>query len=151
MACACCKGRHEPYIRSALPRATVMVSLGGSSSSVRLAALGVRRASGRRFVSLADVWWAASLPVDPARLRIDLVGDDGFETAAKNGAPLSGALLDRARVDLETRDVSWEIDVPCYFRIKGLASLLARPSTTARTSPLAAWPTTPRQPRTAER
>jgi hypothetical protein len=127
MACSCCEAHHEPYIRSAIPRATVLVTHGRSSSTVRLAALRVQRADGRRRVSLADVWWAAGLPADPAPLRIDLVGDDGFETASKDGEPLRGSVLERAFVDVETRDVSWAIPVPCYYRIKGLACVVARP------------------------
>jgi hypothetical protein len=114
------------YIRSPIPRATVAVRHGGSTSSVRLAALNVLRRDGRRLVSLADVWWAAGLPLDPATIRVDLVGDDGFETAAKNGQPLCGRSLDAGVIDVETRDVSWSIDVPCFYRVKGVVEIVAR-------------------------
>lgn len=129
MACSCC--RHgapstTAYIRSPIPRATLSVRHGRSVSSVRLAALNVERREGRRVVSLADVWWAAGLPLDPARIRIDLVGDDGFQTALKNGQPLSGAALDAGVIDVDTRDVTWAIEVPCYFRVKGASEMVAR-------------------------
>jgi hypothetical protein len=126
MACDCCRDGSRTYIRSPLPRATVSVRHGRSVSSVRLAALNVLRRDGRRLVSLADVWWAAGLPVDPATVRIDLVGDDGFQTAAKNGQPLPGRALDAGLIDLDTRDVSWAIDVPCFYRVKGVVEVLAR-------------------------
>ncbi len=127
MACPCCRGSSQPtYIRSPKPRATVSVRHGRSVSSVRLAALNVVRREGHRFVSLADVWWAAGLPMDPATLRIDLVGDDGFQTASKNGKPLAGDALDAGVIDLDTRDVSWAIDVPCFYRVKGLVEVVAR-------------------------
>ena len=93
---------------------------------MRLAALNVRREGRRRLVALADVWWAASLPLDPRRLRVDFVGDDGFDTSSKDGPPLPGTALERGFVDLDTRDLFWEIDVPCFYRVKGMASLVAR-------------------------
>ena len=127
MACRCCQtGSHVPYIRSSVQRGTVSVRHGGSVSSVRLAALNVRRESGRRLVALADVWWAASFPLDPARLRVDLVGDDGFDTALKRGEPLTGDALIHGFVDVDTRDVSWTTDVPCFYRVKGMVTLSAR-------------------------
>jgi hypothetical protein len=127
MACTCCRDTSpSTYIRSPIPRAIVSVRYGRSASSVRLAALGVERRDGRRVVSLADVWWAAGLPLDPAMLRIDLVGDDGFQTALKKGRPLSGRALDDGVIDLDTRDVSWAIDVPCFYRVKGVVEMVAR-------------------------
>jgi hypothetical protein len=93
---------------------------------VRIAALNVVREGGRRRVSLADIWWAASLPMDPARLRFDLVGDDGFDTALKRGEPLTGDMLQHGFIDIDTRDVSWAIEVPCFYRVKGMVSLLGR-------------------------
>jgi hypothetical protein len=99
---------------------------GRSVANVRLAALNVVRREGRRLVSLVDVWWAAGLPVDPATLRIDLVGDDGFRTVDKRGPVLGGRALEAGMVDLETRDVSWAIDVPCFYRVKGLVEIVAR-------------------------
>jgi hypothetical protein len=104
----------------------VGVRHGRSTSSVRLAALQVVRQDGRRLVRLADVWWAAGLPLDPAKLRFDFVGDDGFETACKKGEPLSGCVLAEGSIDLETRDVSWAIELPCYYRVKGLVEIVAR-------------------------
>ena len=83
------------------------------------------RRDGRRFVSLADVWWAAGLPLDPSRLRIDLVGEDGFRTAQKTGRPLNGEALDDGVIDLETRDVSWAVEVPCFYRVKGVIEIAA--------------------------
>ncbi len=126
MACNCCRNDHATYIRSPIARATVRVTHGGSSAPVRLAALRFVRDGGRRLVSLADVWWAAGLPVDPTNLRVDLVGDDGFDTSAKRGEPLTGAALDHGLVDVETRDVSWGVDVPCYYRVKGMVALTGR-------------------------
>ena len=127
MACTCCRDGSGPsYIRSPIPRAIVSVRHGRSVASVRLAALNVLRREGRRLVSLADVWWAAGLPLDPATLRFDLVGDDGFQTALKNGEPLCGRALDAGVIDLDTRDVSWSIDVPCFYRVKGVVEILAR-------------------------
>jgi hypothetical protein len=114
------------YIRSPIARATVSVVHGGSNAPVRLAALRFVRDGGRRLVSLADVWWAAGLPVDPTNLRVDLVGDDGFDTSVKRGEPLTGAALDHGLVDVETRDVSWGVDVPCYYRVKGMLAMRAR-------------------------
>jgi hypothetical protein len=126
MACNCCRSSGSTYIRSPIARSTLNVRHGRSVSSVRLAALNVVRREGRRTVSLADVWWAAGLPLDPANLRIDLVGDDGFQTALKNGQPLPGSALDDGIIDVETRDVSWAIDVPCFYRVKGVVEVVAR-------------------------
>jgi hypothetical protein len=128
MACTCCRNgaRTAPHIRSPIPRATLSVRHGRSISSVRLAALNVERREGRRLVSLADVWWAAGLPLDPARVRIDLVGDDGFQTALKNGQPLPGSALEDGLIDVDTRDVSWAIAVPCFYRVKGAVEMVAR-------------------------
>jgi hypothetical protein len=128
MPCTCCRNgaRVTTYIRSPIPRATLSVRLGRSVSSVRLAALNVARREGRRLVSLADVWWAAGLPLDPARVRIDLVGDDGFQTALKTGQPLPGSALEDGVIDVDTRDVSWAIDVPCFYRVKGAVEMVAR-------------------------
>jgi hypothetical protein len=127
MACTCCRdGSRETYIRSPFLRAAVSVRHGNSASNVRLAVLNVARREGRRLVSLVDVWWAAGFPLDPANLRFDLVGDDGFDTARKNGRPLSGRALDAGVIDLDTRDVSWAIEVPCYYRVKGVVEIVAR-------------------------
>jgi hypothetical protein len=63
--------------------------------------------------------------VDPSGLRIDLVGDDGFDTSVKR-EPITGAALDHGLIDVDTRDVSWGVDVPCYYRVKGVVSLSAR-------------------------
>jgi len=127
MACSCCRHEgHSTYIRSPIARGTVSVCYGRSTSSVRIAALNVVREGGRRRVSLADIWWAASLPMDPARLRFDLVGDDGFDTALKRGEPLTGDMLQHGFIDIDTRDVSWAIEVPCFYRVKGMVSLLGR-------------------------
>jgi hypothetical protein len=125
MPCTCCKDGSPTYVRPTIRRATVSVRLGRSLSTVRLAALPIRRREGRRLVSLADVWWTAGLPLDPARLRIDLVGEDGFRTAGKEGRPLSGRALDEGVIDVETRDVSWAIDVPCFYRVKGVIEIAA--------------------------
>ena len=127
MACSCCRHEgHATYIRSPIARATVSVCYARATASVRIAALNVIRDAGRRRVSLGDVWWAASLPMDPSRLRFDLAGDDGFDTAVKRGEPLTGDMLQFGFVDLDTRDVSWAVDVPCYYRVKGMVSLCGR-------------------------
>jgi hypothetical protein len=127
MACSCCRhDGHSTYIRSSIARGVVSVSFGRSTSSVRVAALNVIREDGRRRVSLADIWWAASLPMDPARLRFDLVGDDGFDTSLKRGEPLTGDALIHGFVDVDTRDVSWTTNVPCFYRVKGMVALSAR-------------------------
>ena len=127
MACSCCRHEeHSTYIRSPIARSIVTVGHGRSTSTVRIAALSIVREGGRRLVNLADIWWAASLPLDPARLRFDLTGDDGFDTALKRGEPLTGDTLIHGFVDVDTRDVSWAIDVPCFYRVKGMVTLSAR-------------------------
>lgn len=126
MACTCCRHDHSPYIRSPIARATVLVDYASRSAPVRLAALRFVRDGARRLVSLADVWWAAGFPVDPTSLRVDLVGDDGFDTATKRGEPLTGATLDQGLIDVDTRDVTWGVDVPCFYRVKGMTTLAAR-------------------------
>ncbi len=127
MACSCCRHEeHSTYIRSPIARAIVSVGHGRSTATVRIAALPIVREGGRRLVNLADIWWAASLPLDPARLRFDLTGDDGFDTALKRGEPLTGEALAHGFVEVDTRDVSWTIDVPCFYRVKGLAAMQAR-------------------------
>jgi hypothetical protein len=125
--CTCCRDASgSTYIRSSIPRPILGVRHGRSLAKVRLAALNVLRREGRRLVSLVDVWWAAGLATDPAKLRIDLVGDDGFQTALKGGPALAGSALEAGVVDLDTRDVSWAIDVPCFYRVKGLVEIVAR-------------------------
>jgi hypothetical protein len=127
MACTCCRDdRRATYIRPPAPRAALSVRHGRVTSSVRLAALDVVRRGGRRFVSLADVWWSAGVPIHPATLRFDFIGYDGFQTALKNGRPLPGSALEAGEIDLDTRDVSWSIDVPCFYRVKGVVELVAR-------------------------
>lgn len=127
MACKCCSSDgHVTYIRSPIPRSMVSVAYGRSTAQVRIAALRVRRESGRRLVSLADVWSAASCASDLDELRFDFVGDDGFDTSRKEGRPLRGRLLHEGFVDLATRDLVWSVDLPCYYRVKGLVTVVAR-------------------------
>jgi hypothetical protein len=128
MACSCCRSEgHHVFVRSPILRSTLSVSYRGARSDVRIAALRIVREAGRRLVSLFDVWsatprWESSLD----ELRFDFVGDDGFDTAAKAGKPLRGGLLREGFVDVETRDVVWGVDVPCFYRVKGLREIVAR-------------------------
>ena len=140
--CACCRhDGHSTYIRSPIARSMLSVCYGRSRSSVRIAALPIVREGGRRLVNLADIWWAACLPIVPARLRFDFKGDDGFDTARKRGEPLTGDVLTHGFVDVDTRDISWAVPVPCFYRVKGLTTMNARMHAPARPRVDAVGPT----------
>jgi hypothetical protein len=98
---------------------------GDRVARVELASLSVLVPAGRPRVPLSDLWRAASLAVDDADLRFGLLGDDGFDTRTKGGAPLRLLDLRHGFVDPATRDVGWRVVVPCFLGVKGLSTLVA--------------------------
>jgi hypothetical protein len=127
MACTCCDARSRALLfQRTPPRATVLVGLGRQKTSIRLPALRVVRDAGRRFVNLADVWGATRFAADLSDLEIDFVGDDGFDTATRRGPRVTGAQLHEGYLDVEARDLSWQLELPCFYRVKGVARIVAR-------------------------
>jgi hypothetical protein len=99
---------------------------GAAVAEVVLADMPIREGDDRRFVSLAEIWIAAGLRPNVVDPLFCLVGDDGFDTATKP-LPRRPPLLREGFVERETRDVSWMVDVPCFYRVKALSLVKAMP------------------------
>ena len=107
--------------------ATVTLVRGGRSAVVRLATLPARSIDGVLCVRVVDLWSASQLPGDLLALRFDFLGEDGFRPSREGHPPLSGELLERAHLQLETGRLEWDTydDVACAYRIKGLTMIVA--------------------------
>jgi hypothetical protein len=95
---------HELHLPPAGP--TVSVALDGKSVDVALASLS--QAGGP--TTLGQVWKAAWPSEDPAPLRFDLVGIDGFRPMSRPKCTrlLTGTELVAGRIDVGTHDVSFD-------------------------------------------
>ena len=49
-----------------------------------------------------------------------------FRPRPRTVSPSRAARSTQVSIDLDTRDVSWAIDVPCFYRVKGVVEVLAR-------------------------
>lgn len=131
MTCRCHSNEPRPH-EKARPRqhwreATVTIVRGGRSAIVRLAMLPARSIDGVLCVRLVDVWFAAQLPGDLLSLSFDFLGEDGFRPSRRGHPPISGKLLERANLQLETGRLEWDTydDIACAYRVKGLTMIVA--------------------------
>jgi hypothetical protein len=94
---------------------------------VRLATLPARSIDGVPCVRLVDVWFAAQLPGDLLSLRFDFLGEDGFRPSRRGHPPISGKLLERAHLQLESGRLEWDTydELACAYRVKGLTMIVA--------------------------
>jgi hypothetical protein len=102
----------------------VKVSLDGKSTDVTLSSLA---ADGAGSVSFAEVWRAGWPAEDPAPLRFDLVGSDGFRPTSKPKCtrPLTGQELAVARLDVATHDLLLDegLKLPGCYRVRAVVAI----------------------------
>jgi hypothetical protein len=80
-------------------------------------------------VRLDELWAASHLGVSPVSLTFDFVADDGFQIASKQPAGIDGSELRTGYVCVGTRDLVWQPlpERPCFWRVKGVARMVATP------------------------
>jgi len=80
-------------------------------------------------VRLDELWAASHLGVSAAGLTFDFVGDDGFRIASKQPVGIDGRELQTGYVCVATRDLVWQPlpERPCFWRVKGVARIMATP------------------------
>jgi hypothetical protein len=107
----------------------VKVTFDGRSTEVALAS--IAHDAPATAVPLLAIWATAWPEQDPAPLRFDFVGSDGFRstTRPKCARPLSGAELASARVDVATHDLLLDDPaLPGCYRVHALVAIdAARP------------------------
>lgn len=133
MTCRCHSHVARPPAESACPSrhwrdATITVVRGGRAVVVRPATLPARSIDGALCVRLLDVWSAAQLPGDLLTLTFDFLGEDGFRPSRQGHPPISGKLLERAHLQLESGRLEWDTydEVACAYRVKGLTMIIAQ-------------------------
>jgi hypothetical protein len=113
---------HEPNLPPVGP--AVKVSLDGKSTDVPLASLAT---DGAGSVSFAQVWKAAWPSEDPAPLRFDLVGSDGFRPTSKTKCTrlLTGQELAASRLDVTTHDLRLDeaSKLPGCYRVRAVVAI----------------------------
>jgi hypothetical protein len=59
----------------------------------------------------------------------DFVADDGFQITSKQPAGIDGSELPTGYVCVGTRDLVWQPqpERPCFWRVKGVARIVATP------------------------
>lgn len=114
---------HELHLPPVGP--SVQVSLGDKHADVALAALPHDGPT----VPLLQVWKAAFATEDPAALRFNLFGSDGFHPQARSKCPalLTGGQIAAARIDVATHDVSYDdaLNLPGCYRVKAVVRIEA--------------------------
>jgi hypothetical protein len=132
MTCRCHSHVARAQAESARPRrhwqnATITVVRGERAAVVRLATLPARSVDGALCVRLLDIWSAAQFPDDVLSLTFDFLGEDGFRPSRHGHPPISGTLLERAHLQLESGRLEWDTydDVACAYRVKGLTMVVA--------------------------
>jgi hypothetical protein len=132
MTCRCHTHLERPHVQRARAarhwrEAKITVVRGGRSTIVRLATLPARMVDGALCVRLVDIWSAAQLPGDLLSLTFDFLGEDGFRPSRHGHPPISGKLIDRAHLQLESGRLEWDTydDVACAYRVKGLTMIVA--------------------------
>jgi hypothetical protein len=117
---------HELHLPPVGP--TLTVTLDGKSVDVPLAS--IPRDGGA--VTLGQLWRLAWPSADPAPLRFDLVGSDGFRPMSRPKCTrlLTGAEIAAARIDVITHDVGYDdaLQLPGCYRVKAVVRLEASPS-----------------------
>jgi hypothetical protein len=128
---AACKSRSEPTHEHVhelnLPpvTASLSVTVDGKPATLDLAALA--RDAGTTSLPLTQVWRAAWPSQDPAHLRFDLVGSDGFRPMSRPKCThlLTGDELSHLRLEVTTHNVSTDdgMDLPGCYRVKALVTI----------------------------
>jgi hypothetical protein len=107
--------------------ASVKVALDGKSADVTLASL--QADGGPRTVSFVELWKSAWPSEDPAPLRFDFVGSDGFRPTSKPKCArlLTGRELAAARLDVATHDLLLEdaAKLPGCYRVRAVVAIEA--------------------------
>jgi hypothetical protein len=100
------------------------VTLDGQGADIALASLA---AAGSPAPTLAQLWKAAYPAVDPAALRFDLAGSDGFRASARPRCArrMTGAELASAHIDPTSHDVTFDpgVELPHCFHVMAVVSL----------------------------
>jgi hypothetical protein len=118
----------KPRLQRRWREATITIVRGDRSAIVRPATLPARSIDGVLCVGLIDLWFAAQLPGDLLSLQFDFLGEDGFRPSRAGHPPISGKLLELAHLQLESGRLEWdtyEADVACAYRVKGLTMIVA--------------------------
>ncbi len=106
---------------------SVKVSLGGTSVDVALASLPAEGAPGS--VALLQLWKAAWPAEDPAQMRFDFVGSDGFRSMSRGKCTrlLTGADLKTARLDTTTHNLLLDegSQLPGCYRVRAVVAVEA--------------------------
>ena len=136
MTCGCRQARHTdenaspPSGTHATRRWWIDLSAGRSlAARVELPRLVAVRVHGVDVVRLDELWAASHLGVAAASLTFDFVADDGFQIASKQPAGIDGIELRTGYVCVGTRDLVWQPvpERPCFWRVKGVARIVATP------------------------
>jgi hypothetical protein len=113
--------RHELHLPPVGPH--LSVALEDKSEDVILANVPHEGPS----VPVVQVWKAAFPGEDPASLRFDLIGSDGFHPASRPACTrlLTGGEMAAARIDVVTHDVSFDgaTKLPRCYRVKAVVRL----------------------------
>lgn len=118
----------EPHHELHLPPVgpTVHVTFDSKASDIVLASV-PRDSAESASASLLEVWKAAFPGQDPAPLKFDLVGSDGFHPSSrpKCARLLTGAEIAAARIGVASHDVSWgdAVALPGCYRVKAVVSM----------------------------
>jgi hypothetical protein len=138
MTCGCRQARHigETPASGARPsrRWWIDLSIGEATARVELRRLVAVRVHGVDVVRLDELWGASHLGVMVASLTFDFVADDGFQIAAKQPEGIDGSDLRTGYVCVATRDLIWHPtpERPCFWRVKGVAQVVATPKDVRR-------------------
>lgn len=111
---------HHHELHLAPPGPTVKVTFEGRAVDVPLPRDG-------KTVPLARVWTTAMPDVDPAPLKFDLFGSDGFHPMARPACPrlLTSEELAAGAIDVDTHDVTYAegVKLPGCYRVHGVVRL----------------------------
>ena len=151
MACCCQHPGHthdETHSPSGVHptlRWWIDVAAGGSRARVDLTRLAVVRVGDVDVVPLLDVWAAAHLGVPAEGLVFDFVGDDGFHLAQNDRPGVQGHELATGYVSVPARRLLWAPvpERPCYWRVKGVARVLAERAQLSRAASRSTLRTSP--------
>jgi hypothetical protein len=123
VAAAAPSGHHHHKLDLPPVGPSIVVAFGGRDAEVALATV----AHGES-VALLDVWKAALPDQEPASLRFDVFGSDGFHPAARPdcGRLLTGSELARARLDVKSHDLTFDgVELPHCYRVHAVVRIEA--------------------------
>jgi len=105
------------------------LAVGRATARVELPRLVAVRVHGVDVVRLDELWEAAHLGIAASSLTFDFVAEDGFQIGAKDPAGVDGRDLPTGYVCVATRDLLWQPQPqrPCFWRVKGVARVVATP------------------------